>query len=232
MSVGRSGRPFALIVLVVLASCAEAPRLLFRSEQQALERRLLELERQATRSRLELDQLKRRLADVERRGDLPRAGVALEAAPAAEPDSAPARASIEIEASDLAVAVAPSTGGSATASEYEAALAALAESRFEEAEERLLRFAVAAPPDLGDNAWFWIGEARAARGDAPGAITAYRTALDRYPEGNKAPDALLKLGNALAQGGDAGAAAECWSELVRRFPATAAAEAARSRLGE
>ncbi|MGH7858522.1 MAG: tol-pal system protein YbgF, partial [Candidatus Binatia bacterium] len=119
----------------------------------------------------------------------------------------------------------------ASAGRYEAALVALRDGRTEEAERELLAFAREEPTsDLADNAWFWLAESRLARGHTAGAIEAYRTAIDRYPEGNKIPDALFKLGVAFEAVGNGGAAREAWQELVRRFPTSAAAETAAERL--
>jgi len=69
------------------------------------------------------------------------------------------------------------------------------------------------------------------RQDTAGAAQAYRAAIEKYPNGNKIPDALFKLGHCLALAGDEAGAAEVWRELVRRFPGTVAAERARDRLG-
>ena len=54
--------------------------------------------------------------------------------------------------------------------------------------------------------------------------------VERYPDGNKVPDALLKIGLGLENEGSAALAREVYDELVRPFPETAAAEAARPRL--
>ena len=86
------------------------------------------------------------------------------------------------------------------------------------------------PFRAGDNAWFWIGEARLVRQQVPEALAAYRTAVESYPEGNKTPDALFKIAHCLALQGEPTMAAEVWTELVRRFPGTAAAERAREAL--
>jgi tol-pal system protein YbgF len=137
---------------------------------------------------------------------------------------------VELEESDLSEAQSAPTA-SAGAARYEAALVALRDGRAAEAERELLAFAESEPTsDLADNAWFWLAESRLARGDTAGAIEAYRTTIDRYPEGNKIPDALLKLGVALEAGGNLEAAREAWRELVRRFPTSAASEIAAARL--
>ncbi len=84
--------------------------------------------------------------------------------------------------------------------------------------------------DLADNAQFWIGAARLQRGDTRGALAAFRETIERFPEGNKVPDAMLKSGHCLEQLGDSEAARRTYREIIARFPNTAAAALARERL--
>lgn len=86
--------------------------------------------------------------------------------------------------------------------------------------------------DLGDNAQFWIGEARYARRDLSGAMAAFREVVSRYPEGNKVPDAQLKVGDCQRGLGDIGGASKSYQEVVARFPFSAAAAVAEDRLRE
>jgi tol-pal system protein YbgF len=243
-------RPAALTLTLLLAGgCSTMPQLTSSAEVEARDRRILELEREIGRSRAEAASLRQRVSDLEREldralereragetasaplaggGELATAGVGEESAIAPPPRLA-------VEESDLSDLVGPEVAGGEPGrnAEYESALTALRDGRVEEAERELERFASSATDsDLADNAWFWLGESRLARGDTAGAIDAYRTAIDRYPEGNKVPDALWKLGVALAASGDSSAAREVWNELVRRFPSSAVAEAARARLQE
>jgi len=234
----------AALTVGALAGCSAMPRLISADDLAARDRRILELEREVGKARDEAAALRRRVTDLERELEArpvepPPAAVAPPTAPVdLEPLAAPP-ARVEVEESDL-IDAEPATGGapaptaeSDSDSSYEAALVALRDGRTEEAERLLIEFAEGSPSsDLADNAWFWLGESRAARGDHASAIDAYRTAIDRYPEGNKVPDTLLKLGVALANVGETGPAREAWQELVRRFPTTAAAEAALEKLGD
>ena len=226
---------------LVAVACSSAPHIVSSDELEAQRRRVLELEREVARARSEAATLRQRVAELERATlqpapppappAAPSAAVEAEPAPSSAPSAEPARpATSGIEESDLASELPPPSGAPGAAS-YEAALTALRERRYAEAERELVRFAAEQPgSDLADNAWFWLGESRLARGDAAGAIEAYRTAIERYPEGNKMPDTLLKLGTALEAAGDPDSAREAWQELVRRFPTSAAAEAAALRL--
>ena len=84
--------------------------------------------------------------------------------------------------------------------------------------------------DLGDNAQFWIGEARYAREDLSGAMAAFREVVSRYPEGNKVPDALLKVGDCQRGLGDIEGARRSYQSIVERYPMAAAAAVAEDRL--
>jgi tol-pal system protein YbgF len=220
---------------LLAAACAASPPWVSLDDHQRQERQLLELQRRYAQAEVEIERLQQRLAELEG-GTTPPATPAPVVAPAAAPSEAPlpgwrARPAT-IEESELAEIASTSDPATlAAASGYERGLALLRDGRPAEAETVLLAFAEAsASSDLADNAWFWVGESRLVRGDTAGAIAAYRSCLELHPEGNKVPDAMLKLGHALATSGDPASADEVWAELVRRFPSTAAAESARSRL--
>jgi tol-pal system protein YbgF len=80
---------------------------------------------------------------------------------------------------------------------------------------------VAAHPDnpLAGNAQYWIGETYYARGQYKNAADAFLKGYKKYKSGEKAPDALLKLGMALAQLGQKDAACSTFNELKIKFPA-------------
>jgi tol-pal system protein YbgF len=85
--------------------------------------------------------------------------------------------------------------------------------------------------ELGDNAQYWIGESRYARRDLPGALAAFRATVERFPKGNKVPDALLKAGQCLEGLGNYDGARASYEEVSRRFPGTQAAVLADQRRG-
>jgi tol-pal system protein YbgF len=100
-----------------------------------------------------------------------------------------------------------------------------------DAESGFQRFIQAHPAtELTDNAQYWIGECRLARGDVSGALAAFRETVERFPGGNKVPDALLKVGESMAALGDVEGAREAYQEVIRRFAGTTAAAVARDRL--
>lgn len=250
----RRARParvaLAGALVVALSGCASGP--FSRPAESPLpevEQRLLELEKEATRSRLEIERLRQRLAALEadepsaaRPRPAPAVAPAPAPAPAARPETAPAppapaSASVPaVEESDLDPEL-PSAGAPERAADeaeaYEQALRLLQGGQPAAAEAALRAFVAAHPgSDLADNAWFWIGESLLVRDEVEQALTAYRTGVERHPEGNKTPDALFRIGLCLDRQGDAARAAEVWTELVRRFPQTVAAERAAEALGE
>ena len=237
------------LAVAALAGCASGP---FAREAERpdpeIERRLLALEKEATRSRLEIEHLRQRLAALEAPGAAERPSppaAPAPAAPAVQAPSAPAPApsapppgAAVIEEADLELEPEPEPAGASDrapdeAGAYERALRLL-QGGEPAASEAALRAFLAAHPgsDLADNAWFWIGESLLVRDEVEQALTAFRTGVERYPEGNKTPDALFRIGLCLEREGDPERAAEVWRELVRRFPQTVAAERAAEALGE
>jgi len=104
---------------------------------------------------------------------------------------------------------------------------------YREAEQELERFLVSfGDTELGDNAQYWIGESRLARGELEAALSAFEETIRRYPQGNKAPDALFKAGRALERMGDLEGARHAYEEVLRLFPDSDARGSAASRLDE
>ena len=94
----------------------------------------------------------------------------------------------------------------------------------------LFRSVVESPQsELSDNAQFWIGASRFERGDFNGALAAFRRTVERYPDANKVPDALYKMGESFERLNERGQALAVYDELVRRYPDTAAASLAGER---
>jgi tol-pal system protein YbgF len=86
--------------------------------------------------------------------------------------------------------------------------------------------------DYADNAQYWLGECfydRKMYGQAAGE---FKKVVVDYPLGNKAPDALLKLGYALLAMGDAHKGKELLGQVPQSYPHTEAARLAQERLKE
>ncbi|HEY8088897.1 MAG TPA: tetratricopeptide repeat protein, partial [Polyangiaceae bacterium] len=78
---------------------------------------------------------------------------------------------------------------------YEAALALVGARQYDRALDALAAFLVKYPDHpYADNAMYWRGECYFAKGDFLHAAEQFEGTVTRFPAGNKAPDALLKLG--------------------------------------
>lgn len=107
------------------------------------------------------------------------------------------------------------------------------QGRFVDAETSFQRFLQTnQDSELADNAQYWIGECRYARADTRGALAAFREVIEKFPKGNKVPDALLKAGQSLETLGDIEGARVTYREVGRRFPGTTAAAVAEERRGK
>ncbi|MBM3345133.1 MAG: tol-pal system protein YbgF [Betaproteobacteria bacterium] len=81
------------------------------------------------------------------------------------------------------------------------------------------------------SAQYWIGNAHYALRDFKTAIAAQERVVQSWPHNAKAPDALLNIASSQLESGDVKAARETLQLLVKRYPASPAAEQAKQRLG-
>ncbi|MEM1181299.1 MAG: tol-pal system protein YbgF [Acidobacteriota bacterium] len=222
----------------------ETPRL--RSE-------LLEARQRAVMAEVEAERLASKVAELERqlreaRALSQRAPTARETRAAIEDIALPSTQSA-IEEVDLDVPPAPaatppaSTGltspqpappaGASPQALYDRAYSLFHEKRYAASEAAFEEFLGRhRDSHLADNAQFWIGESRWARGDFSSALTAFMATVEGFPHGNKVADALLKAGRCLEALGQKQRAMATYQELVARFPASAAALSAEQRLEE
>jgi len=84
--------------------------------------------------------------------------------------------------------------------------------------------------DYADNAQYWIGECLYDLHDYRAAEPEFRKVIARYPDGNKVPDAMLKLGFTLLALQQEAAGREMLESLTRAFPKHEAARLAAYRL--
>ncbi len=157
--------------------------------------------------------------------DAPRDAPQVEANDAAEPGSAPGASAAAKESS------VPATVEETGQELYDRARENYLNRDYVEAELGFQRFLDDFPEsELSDNALYWIGECRFARGDNRGAMAAFQTMLHEYPLGNKVPDALVKVGRTLERLGDTEGAKRRFREVSRRFPDSEAARLATESL--
>ena len=114
---------------------------------------------------------------------------------------------------------------------YRASFDALRARHHEQAELGFHRFLQLYPQhDYADNAQYWLGECSYDRKDYVAAERAFRRVIERYPRGNKVPDAMLKLGFSLSFLGDRAGAKVVLESLTRAFPKHEAARLASAEL--
>jgi tol-pal system protein YbgF len=207
---------------------------------------LRDLQAATTRHEIEIERLRREVARLSLELDQYRRLAKAPAVPAPMPAPATRPAPATIEASDLeppAPTTAPSapTGSEATPpappdlpeaaqAVYDQGYSLYHQNRYLEAETAFQRFLQAwGESELADNALFWIGASRLARGEADTALAAFREVTSRYPEGNKVPDALLKIAEISERAGDLEGATTAYRQILTFHPDSAAASIARDR---
>lgn len=77
------------------------------------------------------------------------------------------------------------------------------------------------------NAQFWLGECFYSLQQYPRAIQEYQKTVERYPQGGKTPEALLKMAAALRETNQSGRARDVLHILQQQYPESAAAQRAR-----
>ena len=87
-------------------------------------------------------------------------------------------------------------------------------------------------PNTGyrESAWYWLGNAYYGLRDYKESITAFKRLLDNAPDHARAPEALLSIANCFGELKDNDATRKALELLVKQYPQTEAAQAARDRL--
>jgi tol-pal system protein YbgF len=86
--------------------------------------------------------------------------------------------------------------------------------------------------DFADNAQYWLGECYYDQRDYPMAMREFRRVVEKYPQGNKVPDALLKVGFAHLALGSTDVGRQTLEQVVRSYPRHEAASLATAKLSE
>ncbi len=108
---------------------------------------------------------------------------------------------------------------------YDSALALVNAKKYDAALDALAAFLVKWPDHpYADNAMYWRGECYFARGQYAPAAEQFEGVVTRFPTGNKAADALLKLGISKMKLGDPTKAKELFDRLAQQFPKSDAAK--------
>jgi tol-pal system protein YbgF len=116
---------------------------------------------------------------------------------------------------------------------YRQALDALHVGRHAAALTGLRKFLARYPRhDYADNAQYWIGECYYDLRQYKAAVREFRRVVDRYPHGNKVPDAMLKIGFADLATGDRRDGRQVLEALCKSYPRHAATRLAVARLAQ
>ncbi|HMJ57133.1 MAG TPA: tol-pal system protein YbgF [Polyangiaceae bacterium] len=108
--------------------------------------------------------------------------------------------------------------------DYDTALALARGKQYDKALQALTGFLVRFPDHpLVENAMYWRGECFYATGAFARAVDQFEGLIARFPYGNKAADALLKLGLAQEKVGAKDQAQKTFAELKDRYPKSDAA---------
>ena len=80
--------------------------------------------------------------------------------------------------------------------------------------------------------WIWVCQLLTIQNDQAGATEHFKVVVNEYPNSNKRPDAMLKLGNLLADQGLGEQALKTFNDLINQYPSTTAAKLATERLSQ
>ena len=150
-----------------------------------------------------------------------------------EPPAGPPTVRIIREGTPRTSREASSETSSEAVASYRKAYEALRAGKHDEAAQGFTDFLRAFPnSDLADNSQYWLGECYYDRKDYTQAVREFRRVVERYPNGNKVPDALLKVGFSYLALGSADAGRQTLTQLQRSYPRHEAAVLAEARLSE
>ena len=114
---------------------------------------------------------------------------------------------------------------------YDDAVAAMRGGDFDKAAVALAAFQRRWPNSgYGDSVRYWLGNAQYARRDYKSAIDTFRAFVAAAPEHARAPEALLAMANSQAEMKDTKTARKTLDELLKAYPKSEAAAAAKERL--
>ena len=131
--------------------------------------------------------------------------------------SAPMPQSTPEEQSLGTIPVDPATGN--YQEDYDGALSHLRRGEHENAEQALRLFLDNhSDSELAGNAQYWLGESYYVREMWRPAAQSFLICVQKYKNGLKAPDCMLKLGMSLGAMGEKKKACKTLSEITRRFP--------------
>ena len=115
--------------------------------------------------------------------------------------------------------------------DFDAALAVFRKGEFPAAQAAFADFLKRYPQSgFKPTALFWLGNAQYANRDYGGAITNFRALLAQAPDHGRAPEAVLSIANCQIELKDNAGARKTLDDLVKAYPQSEAAVAAKERL--
>lgn len=116
---------------------------------------------------------------------------------------------------------------------YDYALGLIKNGDTKKGREVLNAFAAKYPDHrLMQNVFYWKGETFYAEKDFESAILSFQDVIDKYPGGEKAPDAMLKQGLSFQALNDRKNARILYELLLSKYPKSQASQKARQKLAE
>lgn len=114
---------------------------------------------------------------------------------------------------------------------FEEAMGVLRQGNFAEAANLLSAFQRRYPASgYGPSVLFWLGNAQYGKRDYKEAIASFRALVSRTPDHPRAPEALLSVASSQSDLKDLKSARRTLDELIRAYPRSEAAVAAKERL--
>jgi tol-pal system protein YbgF len=115
--------------------------------------------------------------------------------------------------------------------DYDAALAVFRKGEFPAAQTAFTEFLRRYPQGgYRPSALFWLGNAQYANRDYRGAIANFRALIQQAPDHARAPEAVLSIANCQIELKDNAGARKTLDDLVKAYPQSEAASAAKERL--
>ncbi len=116
-------------------------------------------------------------------------------------------------------------------SQYEAAMGLVRRGDFDEAASALASFQRRFPASgYSDSVRFWLGNAQYGQRDYKGAIATFKAFIAANPDHPRAAEALLAMANCQIELKDTKTARKSLQDLIKAYPGTEAAQAAKERL--
>jgi len=116
---------------------------------------------------------------------------------------------------------------------YDDAYADLVKGKFDLARQGLQQYLQMEPQGvLADNAHYWIGESYYSQKNYEEAGKEFSLVLEKFPDGDKAASAMLKLAYAQIASGKSSAGKKNLEALIKRFPHSNEANLAKAKLDE